>query len=175
MSYIPSDVKVFNRSRMYPTINNFIRQYENKNKIAIPHQDLELLPLIMKSNHTEEYVALKSRDSEFFRHLLLYIKTELENRSGKMLFLTLREGNYVILDSWHIKESDWAIEERNRGPEFMRLKEAYYLGREKLRGIKSLEDFVAVVQALNEEELENIFGAEIHEFLVRIIPEIKNL
>jgi len=165
----------FRKLAMYQTLDKFIQRQCQKAKIAIQHEDLELLSLLLKTNYPEEYIEVKSKDKSFFVHLLLFIRKELERRSGKLLFLCLRDGNYVILDSWHVKKHDWDVEARHRKPEFLHLRDLYFIAKDKVNGIKSFEDFTAIVAALSWDDLNKLFGQEDSQFLKEVVSRLGDL
>lgn len=147
----------FNNPNLYNVVEHFAGKYIVKDKLYIRNEELELLPLFLRTADPDEFGYHKCKDSCFFQRLLCLLKEILEKKTSKLLFLTLRNGNYVILDSWYMKWKDWDIESRYRDEDFISLKEIYKEACNKIPNIKSVEDFFAVVDALSDEELGSIF------------------
>ena len=151
---------MFKNKPFQDILNNFISNYSNKNKLFIRNEEIELLTLSLLMNDQQEYLKLKLQDKLFFIKLLKYIKKELESILGRILFLTIREGKYVILDSCYSNWNDWEIESQNRKPDFLKLRDNYFYAKKKLPGIKSLEDFIVIAESLTTNEIKDIFGDE---------------
>ncbi len=156
-------------------LDNFISRYSMKQKIYIHKEDLELLPMMLQTQNPSDYRREKLNDPEFFFHLLCYIKNRIEIKTGKILFLTLREGFYIIIDSWVANQEDWDIESRSRHEDFLLLKERYFEAKEKLKGIKSLEDFIIILNHLPDKDIEVYFGKENTVFLKNISQKYREL
>lgn len=147
----------FNNENLYNVVEHFAGKYVTKEKLYIRNEELELLPLFLRTTDPEEFGYHKCQDHCFFQRLLCLLKDILEKKTSKLLFLTLRNGNYVILDSWHMKLKDWQIESRYRDSDFLILMELYKQACDKIPNIKSVEDFLAVADVLSDEELSSIF------------------
>ncbi|MDH4128584.1 MAG: hypothetical protein OEV44_07530 [Spirochaetota bacterium] len=166
---------MFSNPKFNDIINNFMKHLSQKDKINIRHEELDLLHLTIMKAAPDEYYKFKSSNKLFFLSLLKMFKICLEKKTQRLLFLTIREGHYVILDSWYANFDDWKIESKNRKPEFLTLGEKYFIAKKKLLGIKSLEDFVAVVNALTQEDLTKIYNEEDAKFLKNVIEKIYEL
>lgn len=143
-----------------PLIENIIKRFAKKEakkeKIYIYHENLEVLLLSFSTIDFEEMIRLKKEDS-FYVRLLYQIKIEIERISGKILFLALREGNRVIIDSWNASWKDWEMESQFRNQDFMFLRDYYFQAKDKFSAIKCLEDYTALINSLGIKQLKQFF------------------
>ncbi len=165
----------FKNPAMKTILDSFVDRFSRKEKIFIRHEDIELLPLILRTTDPDEFQSLQKQDQNFFYRLLNYLKLRLEAKTDKTLFLTLREGNYVILDSWHTNYQDWEIEGKHRSPDFLFMRDRFFEAKDKIPGIKSLEDLLVVIEHLKPRELKELFGKENAQILKDMIKKIKDL
>ncbi|GMT49402.1 MAG: hypothetical protein IEMM0008_0941 [bacterium] len=165
----------FKNPAMKGILDSFVDRFSRKEKIFIRHEDIELLPLILRTTDPHEFQNLQKQDQNFFYRLLNYLKLRLEAKTGKTLFLTLREGNYVILDSWHANYQDWKIEGKHRSPDFLFMRDRFFEAKEKIPSIKSLEDFFVVLEHLKLCEIKELFRKEDAQILKDMIKKIKDL
>lgn len=163
----------FNNPNLYNVVGHFAKKYTLKEKLYIRYEELELIPLFLRTADTEEFNYHKTQDNCFFQRLLCLFKEILEKKTGKLLFLTIRSGNYVILDSWYMKWQDWEIESRYREKDFLELMGLYKKACNKVPNIKSVEDFFAVVGILSNEELCGIYDVKDAEPIRKLVAKYK--
>ncbi len=166
----------FSNSRIKIVINNFVCKKAKKDKIFIHSDEIEVLLLSISSIDTEEIHNLKQKEKSFFISFLKQLKKSIEDKSGKLLFLTIREGDHIIIDSWHATYNDWEIESKSRKNDFLILRDNYFKIKEKFPAIKSIEDYISVVNMLTNKQLISFFKSQkkVNQ-IKRIISIVKNL
>jgi hypothetical protein len=135
-----------------------------------------VLLLSISTIDAAEIHELKQKEKSFFIRLLKQLKKNIEDKSDKLLFLTIREGNHVIVDSWHATYYDWEIESRSRKDEFLILRDHYFKAKEKFPTIKSIEDYISIVNMLNKKQLISFFQSQKEAKQIKhIISMVKSL
>ncbi len=147
----------FENSKLVNMLNLFIKKKSNTEKIFISSQEIEVLLLSLNSIDPKEVAAKKKNDRNFFSKLINQIKEELEIKSDKLLFLTFRHGNRVIIDSWKASWQDWEIESTSREPGFLDIRDHFFKAKEKFPAIKCFEDYIVVITALEGDKLKVFF------------------